>query len=440
MKNLLLISSLLLVLSLQAQNKISGTFSPSKDFSWLIAYQLKPGTQAYIADTAIKDGQFSLELPETAPKGTYRMVYAVPQEEFYFDVIYNGNEDVNLAFNSHEGVNFTTSRENILFSTYFKKINEVEKNIIAFYAKGSSDVIAYRKILSEYTEIQESYEKKSEGLIAKQFIEANKPYIPTDYESIQDYVRNRKKHYFKNLDLSNPVLQASGFLTDKLANYVFTALPLEQLKKEETEKEIQTNIDTVHDNLQGISDTYSFHVMYSLWTQCSGSGFNTAADYILSKYLKTSNAAPANKEIIDRIEIDKRLRIGALAPEISWTNNKKKEKLSALEGPENYVLVFWSSTCSHCLKELPALHKELSKNENVKVIAVGLEDDDTSWNIESAKLENFEHAIALGKWDSEYAEMYDIHATPTYFILDKNKHIIAKPDNDKEVVSFLEEN
>ena len=101
------------------------------------------------------------------------------------------------------------------------------------------------------------------------------------------------------------------------------------------------------------------------------------------------------------------------------------------------MLVFWSSTCGHCLKELPALHKELQTNTAVKVVAIGMEDDQYSWNIESEKLEAFEHIIALGKWDSDYANLYDIHATPSYFILDADKRIVAKPETDKDVVNFL---
>ena len=90
MKKLLLILTIFVGLQSTAQHTISGTFSPAKDYKWLIAYRLKPGTQSYIADTAVKNGVFELKIPEKALPGTYRLVYAVPQEQFYFDVIYNG--------------------------------------------------------------------------------------------------------------------------------------------------------------------------------------------------------------------------------------------------------------------------------------------------------------------------------------------------------------
>ena len=430
---------LLIAFTTQAQNTVSGTLSPANEYTWLIAYRLKPGTQVYIADTAIKNGEFKLNLPKNTPQGTYRMVYAVPQEVFYFDIIYNGAEDINLSFDSEQGVTFNTSKENILFGTYFTEINTIEKELISFYANSLTDKSAYQNILKKYQKAQENYTEKSKNLVAHEFIKANKPYIPLKYESVEDYVKNKKKSYFKNLDVTNITLQASGFLTDKLTNYVFTALPLEQLEKAETERELQKNITTVFEQLKETSDTYTFHILYTIWTQSSGSGFDATADFVFTNYLKTSNAAIANKEIITKIEIYNRLRIGAISPEINWKNGDKKRSLTALEGMDNYVLIFWSSTCGHCLKELPALHKELKKVKGVKVIAVGLENDTISWDIETKKLQDFEHAIALGKWESEYAQLFDIHATPTYFILDKNKRIIAKPETDKDVVSFLKE-
>jgi thiol-disulfide isomerase/thioredoxin len=178
----------------------------------------------------------------------------------------------------------------------------------------------------------------------------------------------------------------------------------------------------------------------ALWQQTWTQEFRATSAYILTKYLKASPVAAKNQEIIDEIETQVRLGLGATAPEITWKKEQGLEKLSALNGSERYVLVFWSSTCGHCLKEVPALHEELSTYSDVKVVAVGLEDDDLNWKVESAKLDNFEHVIALGKWESDYAKLYDIHSTPTYFILDENKKIISKPESDKEVVNFLNEN
>ncbi len=438
MKDFLFLPLILLVVSAQAQGSISGNFSPAEDYTWLIAYHLKSDTQVYVADTAIKDGAFKITLPENSPSGSYRLVYAVPQEEFYFDIIYTGKERIVLSFNADRGVSFSRSQENILFSTYFKEIQEAERLLIRYYTNGSTNMDDFNKITQNYRAVQHSFLEKSADLMAQEFIKANRPYIPQKFEAIDTYVKKRKEKYFDALDVSNPVLQASGFLSDKLGNYVFTALPLRAMTTEETEKAMRENLKTIVKKLESTSDTYEFNMLYTIRIKALARDFQNLSDTIYEDYLTTKASTPEHQKIVAEIESQNRLRLGAIAPEITWKDGADLQSLSQMEDSENYVLVFWSSTCGHCLRELPALHKRLKENSKVKVLAIGLEDDDANWKIESAKLEAFEHAIALGKWDSEYADLYGIEATPTYFILDSQKIIIAKPKSDKEVVEFLE--
>ena len=439
LKNYVLVTLSLLSVCLHAQHSISGTFSPAKEFTWLLAYKLLPGDQNYVADTAIDNGNFTLLLPQKSDAGIYRLVYALPQETFYFDLIFNGKEDVKLHFNADEGLVFTASNENILFGTYFNEINGSERRLIGFYAEGKTDVAVFRRITAELSSIQQSYEEKTNGLLTNDFVRANRPYIPIDYESIHEYVRNKKATYFKNLDLYNPLLQASGFLTDKLINYAFTALPMEQLTQQDEENHIKENISTIFRKLEKAANDYKFSVLHSLLSQADIRGLIEVSDFIHSEYLKPMATTVEQREIVDGIETRQRLRIGASAPDIAWKDGENTKTLSTLDGAKTYVLIFWSSTCTHCLQELPPLHKKLKEMTDVKVIAIGLEDDKTTWKPEIDKLNDFEHVIALGKWESEYAKLYNIQQTPSYFILDGNKKILAKPSDDKEVIQFLKD-
>ena len=118
-KNAFFILALFSTLLSQAQYSVSGNLTPAEDYKWLIAYKLNPDHQNYVADTAVKNGAFSLNMPTNAQIGMYRLVYAVPQEEFYFDFIYNGKEDIVLSFDSQKGLSFTSSKENLLNSRYY---------------------------------------------------------------------------------------------------------------------------------------------------------------------------------------------------------------------------------------------------------------------------------------------------------------------------------
>ncbi|EAR02478.1 TlpA family protein disulfide reductase [Maribacter sp. HTCC2170] len=440
MKKLFFIISLFIGITLYGQHSISGSLSPANEYKWLIAYRLKPGTQVYVAQSEVKEGAFKLDLPANSEPGTYRIVYAVPQDEFYFDVIYNGKEDIEVAFSQHTGVSFLTSKENILFNMYFKEINDLEQQIVDYYTQGSQNRNNLKNASLKINEVQKSYEEKTMGLMANKFITSNHVFIPQIDDSVYDYVKGKKDNYFNGMDVTNPMLQASGFLTNKLANYVFTALPLKTMTPQETEDVIMENVRSVDSKLQTVDDKYKLHLFYSLWSQAAASGKNNVSDFIYTEYLKELASSQNNEEIISNIDVHNRLRPGAIAPNLEWHKENEKKTLSELNGADNYVLVFWSSTCGHCLRELPSLHEEFASNEKVKVIAVGLEEDELNWKREIKKLNQFEHVIALGKWDSEYAALYAVNQTPTYFILDSEKRIIAKPEDNKDVIEFIANN
>ncbi len=440
MRKIAVVPFLFLAMSLMAQRTISGTFSPAGNYSWLIAYHLEPGGQSYIEDTAINDGKFTLALAENSATGIYRLVYALPQDEFYFDVIYNGKEDIQLHFDASKGINFSASEENKIFNRYFRDIHNLEGEIVRFYSEGKTNDKGFKKVRKALKASQVAYEKQSEGMLAQHFIKANSPYIPLNNESLFDYVKNRKANYFTTLDLKNPILQASGFLIDKISNYVFTALPMQQMDPLETEKAIQENVSEINEYMKGTPAGFKFHIFHKLWKQAAVNDYNILSDFIYESYLTPLAEGTNHQNVIDEIDIHNRLRLGAIAPEIEWRDGNTNKKLSDLNGSEYYMLVFWSSTCGHCLRDLPELYEGLNQRSNLIVVALGLEDDDVRWKIESAKFENFEHVLALGKWENEYAKLYDIGKTPTYFVLDKEKRIIAKLEDSNAVIRFLEEN
>ena len=72
------------------------------------------------------------------------------------------------------------------------------------------------------------------------------------------------------------------------------------------------------------------------------------------------------------------------------------------------------------------------------VIAVGLEDDSYKWNHMKYEMPNFTHVLGLGKWEHPLVQQYNITATPHYLVLDKDKVIVAKPQNLEELQPFIQ--
>jgi len=102
------------------------------------------------------------------------------------------------------------------------------------------------------------------------------------------------------------------------------------------------------------------------------------------------------------------------------------------------VVVFWSSTCSHCETELPQLIPVYNtlKSKNIEIIGLSLDADRASYE---NKIKSFPwvNDSELRGWYSSYSDTYNVHATPTYFILDANNKIIGKPDHIGDVLTEL---
>ncbi|MEP2238444.1 MAG: TlpA disulfide reductase family protein, partial [Maribacter sp.] len=337
-----------------------------------------------------------------------------------------------------DGLTITNSEENKWYREYFSKITAAQDKLIEFYETNSEPNKEYTNILKELNTIQTTFEEKHATTIAHKFIKANRSYIPAEFENLETFLKNKKQHHFDHLAINDPVLQGSNFLIDKFASYVFSALPTNITTKEQLAIEVNKNIETTVAQIKPTPIGFQERAMYQLWQIAEANGMPTVQDYILNNHLKKLAVTNNNQKLVDELEMASRLRIGTVSPDITWQVDGKAHSLLTMEAAENYLLVFWSSTCSHCLKELPQLHKEVEDYENLKIIAVGLEDDDVNWKEVSATLPGFNHAIALGRWESEYAKTFGIQSTPTYFILDSEKRFLAKPESDKEVVEFLE--
>ena len=133
--------------------------------------------------------------------------------------------------------------------------------------------------------------------------------------------------------------------------------------------------------------------------------------------------------------------IGRIAPDFSWKEAGKTKRLSTLKGGKNYLLVFWSTSCSHCVKEVPELYKFMQTQKDTEVVAYALEREDFEWNEFTKQLYGWHHAIGLNakdKWDNKLVtETYQVHETPSYFVLDANKRIISKPYGLKEIKKVI---
>ena len=427
---------------LLGQHTISGVFFPAKDYKVVLLYKVTPTVSDYITSAEVqKDGSFQFQLDSGATSGVYRLVYAVPQEDYNFDIIYNGKEHVALTFNTETGVTFKASTENKLLASYTKSMSAVTQSISNFFRGNKKDTLALISIFKTQRETQLKFEKLAEKTIVLQFIKANKPYIPKKFEDVNTYVKKLKTHYFDNIDFNNQTLQSSSFLEERMNNYVFG------MTSNSVDEAInyKNNTDVFCNAIKDASPKVKRILLVSLWQQMVDLNHENVANYISKKYLIDIAKTLNDKELVDTLSLYKNLSIGSIAPDFSIIIEKDKtkttKKLSELKSAENYIIVFWNSTCTHCLDEIPLLQKFIKsyKKHKIKVIAIGLEDDNKIWKQKIKSFPEFIQVLGLGKWDNQIGNNYGVKATPAYFVLDKDKRIIDKPEDFEALKSFFED-
>lgn len=441
MKRILFLIALLPSILL-AQNTIKGKFSPAKDYNFALLYKVKPTLSDYVSNAEIQeDGSFEFKLDSTNTKGMYRLVYGVPQEDYNFDIIYNGKEDIELTFNSETGVEFKKSTENKLIASYTNSMSMVTQSIGNYFSQESKDTTALKAIFKTQKETQENFENATKDTIALEFIKANKPYIPQQVQDVKTYINNLKTHYFDHVDFNNKTLQSSNFLEERMLNYVFG---MSSDSKDELEN-YKENIDVVYSYMKDAPNEVQRILLFDLWQQMSDLGFESIANYIAENYLMDVAVSLNDQELLHALILYKNISKGNVAPDFDIEIKEKDKfitkRLSELQGAENYIIVFWSSTCSHCLDEVPQLQtyvKSLEKDK-VKVIAIGLEDEPYRWKDLTYTYSEFIHVYGEGKWDNKIGDDYGVSSTPTYFILDKDKKIISKPIDFKELKAYYQE-
>lgn len=173
--------------------------------------------------------------------------------------------------------------------------------------------------------------------------------------------------------------------------------------------------------------------------------FNTYnMDKLKDKYLTEANnlKCTINDRLASTLKSNNSTSIGQKMPNAIFVNpiHTKAKSLYDIKSSKK-IVVFWSSTCSHCEAELPKILEkyEKLKTQNIAVVGFSL---DSNLDEFRSKANNYPWiSDSEGKgWYSSYGETYNINATPTYFILDADNKIISKPNHVADVLEYLKVN
>lgn len=430
LKYFLLFLFLLILNFLSGQNQIAGQIKPIGDYKTILMFKTEGAFQYYKASAPVdENGMFGFEISENFEHGAYKLVYDA-QKDLAVNIFYIG-QDISFVFNPEDVINsifFYESENNTLFYDYVKtisiKYNELNEIQKAFYLNNSKEIAKqYASKLGEIQIFQNYFDEKSEDKIVSHFINAfKKPINKTPFNSLEGKFIFLKTNYLNNINFQDSILRNSAFLIDRLNEYIFDLN--EAISKR---KNIAIDLKIADIALAKIADSkFKNEVIYSLTNSAFdpySSTFDKLLDYLYINYYTKLPKGAKNEKFTELVVAKLNAIVGKKASNINF----KGSSLYDIKA-DSTLVIFWSTTCSHCLKEIPKVYEKYADSKNLKVVMIGLEDEYSDWKNVSLAFPKWIQKRANGKWTNPIAKAYNVKGTPAYFLLNKDKEIIAKPD------------
>jgi peroxiredoxin len=405
-----------------------------------------------IVDTTKTDiaGTFNFSMTRDMPVGMYRIMTPTGH---MFNVIYNREniDFVSSGLAANDLIQVKKSVENLIYYKYLhvKSNNELRINILRpvldYYPQNDTfyNVIKNQveKLQNQVATVTFNLIKNNPGTLAAHFIAMDEPVkfdlnIPSSAQS-----NELKRTYFNHVDFNDTLLLRTHMFTAKLVGYL-SLYQSQKMDKKAMEKAFVAPVDTILKKSQVNEKMYLFCLNY-LVKGFKDFGFENLLQHIaLHQHLSDFPGNSLQKQALEKqLHLITELAIGKTAPDFTTRTIKGKHiQLSKVKAGHT-LLVFWASWCPHCTAALPKLEKyyDPAHPEKLQIIAVSV--DDSKKPVEKEiKKEGYKWInIAEQKgWDSPIAEEYGVSSTPTFFLLDKDKKIIAKPGGITEVEHLLQ--
>ncbi len=411
------------------------------------------GDQKNITDSvqSTDNGYFKFLLPQERATGLYRIILS---NNNFFDIIFN-KENVKLVTEASEPIeklDIINSTENKVYYAFLEKRGLTEYKIellhpvVRFYPQKN---YFYPEAKKEFMKVQQSLEKFTDSIIenhpdlyATRMIRMEKkPVLNPDLTPFEQKIY-LQAHYFDNTDFTDTSLLRSDVLSSKIIGYL-SFFQNNNFTREQLEESFIQAVDTILKKTRVNQMVYEFTLDY-LIGGFNQYNFNTVLEYIAehSQLEESCDYTEKTSELEKRIGTLRRLANGKPAPDFTVEDIKGNTiSLSSID-KENTLLIFYASWCPHCKNILPEISNFYNEQEtnNLEVIAVSI---DTSRSAYEQFINqddyNWIKVCDYVGWDTQTAELYGIHATPTMILLNRGKTIIAKPGNLHELKQALAE-
>ncbi|MBL6448638.1 redoxin domain-containing protein [Fulvivirga sp. 29W222] len=419
------------------------------------------GESTYVKDTAHinKIGEFAFSGSKPLESGVY---FVVLNKTRLFDILISNDQQFSLHTKHPEYVTHMKVTGDIENEVFFANLlyNSARNEEAQPYVKVMRDSTSTeasksvarseleklnKKVMGHQDELMNKY---PESLLTK-ILNANKrieiPEAPIldngKVDSTFSY-RYYKKHYWDNFNLADPAM-------------IRLSEPLYRKKVEDyLDKLLIQHPDTITNAIQHLADlakTNQDTYKYLVWTVTIKyqnpeiMGLDEVFVNIYYRYFATGEMDywandQLKKNLKERAEQLRLSLIGMKAPNLIMLDENLKSRSLYDQKNKYTVIYFYDPDCGHCKKETPKLKKfSEGTSFDVNVFAVSA---DTSM----LKMKNYIKDMHLESWvtvngprtyTEHYQKLYDALTTPTIYVLDEKKKIIAKKVPAEKLEDFL---
>ncbi|MDR1225725.1 MAG: redoxin domain-containing protein [Prevotellaceae bacterium] len=459
----------------RAQYEIKVQVEGVKDSNLYLGYSYED--KRYVIDTsrADKNGKAIFKKGKPLDKGVYFI--ALPDHNF-FEMLMTDNQQFSVVTKRpqlFDNVKFTGSLENQEFVDYQRFLGRQQKKVKAIQdrlKKNEEDkkdsVEIYRKQLEDVDSGVKEYIKKlianNEnnflGTLMKSLesVEAPEIVVPesiANKDSVRQVYRYgyTRDHYFDNFNFADNGLIRTPFFKARI-EYFFKNLIVP------APDTIIKYADMIIERSKANQEMFRYVTEYFFQTYQKSElmSHDAIVVHFADKYYLSGQAywadADYKKKIKERVDKLRPNLVGKVAPELTLQNVEGQyislRKLRA----DFTILYFWEPGCGHCKKETPKLweYYQTIRDKGVEVYAVYtqykredwikyLDEHQYDWvnvwdGIEGKDEKGKQTTFSLG---SNFRDLYDVYSTPTVYLLDKNKKILAKRIDVEVVQKMIEE-
>jgi len=457
----------LLILSVQAcllsQSKngyeIKLRLNGMSDSTVYLAYHF--GDRQYLKDTLKLDGSGSgvLKGNELLPQGIYMIVLPGKQ---YFEILIPENQHFEVTCTYPDFFNtlkFTGSAENSAFIDYQRTWVRMQKKaseLYERYSKNSNNSDSLRILTGARKEHEDAMKEylrtvynNNKGTLLAMLVKAMMPVEipsfnvpdgtknPDSLRYLLTYLYN-KDHFFDNIDFRDERILRTPILHSKLETFfknVVIQLP------DSINKEIDRLFTKIGDNYKIFQ--YVAVYLFNHFRESEIMGHDAVIVKLADDIYLSGKADWTTQEWRDNLKKDvDRIRPNLIGVKgqnlIMNTFNNVYVSLHEIQ-KDFIILLFWEPDCGHCKEAVPKLrdYYEKHKNEGIEVFAVCTQPGREKWEkyIQENKL------YWINAWDpmriTHYDFYYNVTSTPLIYVLDRDKHIIAKKLPVESVESFI---